>query len=938
MMSVEVRRKVKAVLVMAMLAGAEVRHAQQEVRFNTGPTSAAVTAGAKHLNEEMDALMTSPELTGQTKSIAEQMDVMMASVDFQKHAKRIADKMEAMVSSSASVELGERTAAQVEGLNEQERFAAQIQAIMADPKFQEEAHNVAEQMGAMLADTTLQKQAKTVAEQVKAVQAEPEFKVKAKHIAEEMETLDEEMSAPKEEAKIEIEPELQAGADRIGERVEKLMADPKLQDRSETFAEELHAVKSDPNIQEKAGSLAEQMDAITTDPNYMEQAKRVGPFLEAMMTNPNSPEHAKRFEEQMEVMMRDPKLQEQKKLLSKQIAAMMDDSNFQEHMKLAGEQMAAMKGDSSFKGKAKQFAEEVDEMMADPTLQKEMVNVGEQFGLKVPDQESFARAPAGRRLAGTPSSDEEVDELVDNIMDKLFGRSQDSPVEPLHADLEQTTLGKQGTPTSSRSTLNLAAVPVPARARGLTGLTSRLAGPTYRPGSALTRNLQPPSASSRMGPAIMSSMGDGDDSPKGTFTKEELDYFEKRPALPDSNRIKYLAAGWGSVGLVVGTIFSLAVANSQFSEGYVHFWEQAVGYGPAAWHLMMPLKDWVNEAVMAFFFFLVGMEIKREVLFGSLADIKKAALPCIAALGGMVVPAGIYCAVCAATGSPFTGWAIPMATDIAFAMGVYNLFAAKLPKAMAAFLLTLATVDDLGAIAVIAVFFAKHINAMWLAGAAGATLLLEGFRRKQVRASQAYLAAGIALWYCLLRGGVNADVAGVLAGFAIPAIGAPKYTKAPEKYPNLLDHYIHYWTGWANFVIMPLFAIANTAVVLSGSAAAVVSAPVAQGIMAGLLLGKPLGIAGASLAALKVGICSWPTGLKPIHLGIAGMLGGIAFTMSLFLIEQSLTGGMVMNAKLAVIAGSTLAAFIAAAGASGQTPPAPAPLPPPPPPAAQPAF
>jgi NhaA family Na+:H+ antiporter len=340
-------------------------------------------------------------------------------------------------------------------------------------------------------------------------------------------------------------------------------------------------------------------------------------------------------------------------------------------------------------------------------------------------------------------------------------------------------------------------------------------------------------------------------------------------------------------------------------------WEKAVGFGPSAWHLMMPLREWINEALMAFFFFVVGMEIKKEFLFGSLASLRKAALPCVAALGGMVVPTAIYCMVQMVTGNPLTGWAIPMATDIAFAMGIYNLFKTRMPGGAAAFLLTLATVDDLGAIAVIAIAFAKSFSAVWFASFGLFAYFMDVFRRYQVRNTIAYILGSLGMWYSLLRSGVNADIAGVVAGFMIPAIAAPRRTKATQKYPTLLDHYIHFMEGWSNFFIMPLFAIANTAVPLGGGALGVVRSPVAQGIMAGLLLGKPLGIAGASLVALKYGWCSWPTGMKPIHLGICGMLGGIAFTMSLFLIEQSLVGSQVAFAKLAVIVGSTAAAIIA---------------------------
>jgi len=174
-----------------------------------------------------------------------------------------------------------------------------------------------------------------------------------------------------------------------------------------------------------------------------------------------------------------------------------------------------------------------------------------------------------------------------------------------------------------------------------------------------------------------------------------------------------------------------------------------------------------------------------------------------------------------------------------------------------------------------------------------------------------WLATGSALWYCLLRGGVNSDIAGVIAAFFIPTIAAPYYTKAKGELPNLIDHYIHYWTSWSNFLIMPLFAIANTAVHISGSTGSVLKTPVARGILWGLLLGKPLGIAGASLLSIEMGWCKYPKGMKPAHLGICGVLGAIAFTMSLFLIGESLAGPAAMAAKVAVMSASAIAGVVA---------------------------
>jgi len=400
----------------------------------------------------------------------------------------------------------------------------------------------------------------------------------------------------------------------------------------------------------------------------------------------------------------------------------------------------------------------------------------------------------------------------------------------------------------------------------------------------------------------------------GDFTASQQEFFHNRQAagMPPSRRVQLMDSGWGSVALVVGTALSLIIANSRFGDVYIAFWETHVGFGPHEWHLNLPVREWINEAFMSFFFFVVGLEIKHEMMFGSLTTVQQAALPCVAALGGMLVPAFLYCAVQLITGNELAGWAIPMATDIAFAMGVYNIFRSRLPGSVAAYLLTLATVDDLGAIAVIAIAFTGHVNMTFLAGAVIVCALLEWMRRNSVASSSAWGAAAISLWYCMLRGGVNADIAGVVVGFAIPAISAPKHTKCTAPMPNLLDHYIHWWTAYNNFVIMPLFAIANTAVKLSASPGDVATSPISQGIMVGLLLGKPLGIAGSSFIVLKLGWCTWPTGMTPIHLVISGLLGGIAFTMSLFLIEQSLVGLPVMFAKLAVIIASTLAGVFAA--------------------------
>jgi len=387
-----------------------------------------------------------------------------------------------------------------------------------------------------------------------------------------------------------------------------------------------------------------------------------------------------------------------------------------------------------------------------------------------------------------------------------------------------------------------------------------------------------------------------------------------------------LDAGFGSIALLGATAVSLFLANSAWSGAYLSFWHAHVG--PAALALHMSLHHWVNEGLMAIFFFAVGLEIKREFVHGSLRSLKQAALPCIGALGGMVVPMSVYlaCNNPATTAAAVTaGWAIPMATDIAFAMGVYNFFKNKMPGGVAAFLLTLATVDDLGAIAVIAVCFAKSLTTSYIVGAVAATGALFAACKKGVTNMAVYAALGVTLWYCLLQGGINADVAGVIAAFAVPAhASAPAGSDATPEHegsdPTLLDHLVHKFAPLSALVIMPLFALANTGVPLDASVVGkVLTEPVGRGIMLGLLLGKPVGIAGLSWLAVKCKIGKLPHGMNNAHLGIVGLLGGIGFTMCLFLVEMALAGhaSAANTAKLAVLASSTIAATVGAALMAG---------------------
>ena len=388
----------------------------------------------------------------------------------------------------------------------------------------------------------------------------------------------------------------------------------------------------------------------------------------------------------------------------------------------------------------------------------------------------------------------------------------------------------------------------------------------------------------------------------------------------EGNVHSYLEQGLGSIILICATAIALFLANSaSLSPLYKATLHKNIG--PSALNLSMSLHHWVNEGLMALFFFTVGLEIKREFVHGSLSSLKKALLPCIGAVGGMIVPMLVY--LFHNMNSPagvLAGWAIPMATDIAFAMGVYGFFKSKLPSGVAAFLLTLATVDDLGAIIVIAVCFAKDLAFNYVISALLTIFALVAACKRKVTNVNFFMCLFATLWYCLLKGGINADIAGVITALCIPgAAHAPPTSMAPPEHKGakvtLLDHLIHAWTPWTSLIVMPLFALANTGVLVDKSVlGSVAVSPVGQGIFYGLMLGKPLGIAGLSWLSVKFGVASFPKGMTMLHLGIVGILGGIGFTMSLFLIEMSLAAFPLVarTAKMAILSSSLISAFLAA--------------------------
>jgi NhaA family Na+:H+ antiporter len=322
------------------------------------------------------------------------------------------------------------------------------------------------------------------------------------------------------------------------------------------------------------------------------------------------------------------------------------------------------------------------------------------------------------------------------------------------------------------------------------------------------------------------------------------------------------------------------------------------------WHTEVPLdldlRHAVNDALMALFFFVVGLEIKRELVVGDLRDRRAAALPVAGAIGGMLVPAAIFLAVTAG-GEGSHGWAIPMATDIAFALAVLAIVGSKAPRELKVFLLALAIVDDIGAIAVIALFYAEDLSPAWLLGAAGTAALIVALRRRLVHPGWYVLPAAV-LWFCTFQSGVHATIAGVVLGLLTPTGvvgGRPVLTQLEDR--------LH---PWSSFVVVPVFALANAGVLLRGdSLSSAASGAVAWAVALGLVVGKPLGILGASALAVRLGAAVLPDGIRLRHLSGVALIAGIGFTVSLFVADLAFEGELLGEAKVAILTASVVAAL-----------------------------
>jgi NhaA family Na+:H+ antiporter len=397
--------------------------------------------------------------------------------------------------------------------------------------------------------------------------------------------------------------------------------------------------------------------------------------------------------------------------------------------------------------------------------------------------------------------------------------------------------------------------------------------------------------------------------------------------------------------LMFMTVLALLLANSPLAESYAHFFHTKIDLKVGSWELSHSMHHWINDGLMAIFFFIIGLEIKREVLAGELSNIKVAILPILSAIGGMILPALIYLGVNYG-GEGASGWGIPMATDIAFAISALVLLGNRVSTALVTFLVALAIVDDLGAVVVIALFYTEQIEFLPLALAGVSFLIMIVFNRFGIRMVLPYFIVGLFMWFFMLESGVHATIAGVIAAMAIPT--KPKHTPDNftqynknlldeyEKYPTCEDYILHEKQKAillniqdsidavhspaarlehdlhlpVALVIIPLFALANAGIAIDFSLLSnTIMTPVSMGIMMGLVLGKVLGIFGVAWLAIKLGIAKLPEGSSMNQLFGVAFLGGIGFTMSIFVADLAFVGNevLIFQAKVGILVASLFA-------------------------------
>ncbi len=423
---------------------------------------------------------------------------------------------------------------------------------------------------------------------------------------------------------------------------------------------------------------------------------------------------------------------------------------------------------------------------------------------------------------------------------------------------------------------------------------------------------------------------------------------DSSPTLREGFAEFFHAETSGAVVLLAATILALLIANSPWYEAMQSLFHTEIGIFIGQWGFSLSLLHWIDDGLMALFFFVVGLEIKREILVGELAEKRKAVLPILAAIGGMVVPAAVYL-VFNAGGPGVDGWGVPMATDIAFALGILALLGSRVPLGLRVFLTALAIADDIGAILVIALFYTAEVSLIWLGVVAALFVVLVILGRLGVDSRWPYAIVGIALWAAMLASGVHATIAGVLVALTIPAsarldpleftrrtreslegietaavpgehtlvdaaradtcVGIRKdalHTMAPLQ---RMESALHPWT---TFVILPLFALGNAGVRLVGvNVGELLASQVSLGIMCGLVVGKPVGIFAMTWLAVRLRVADLPEGTSWLHILGAGVLGGIGFTMSLFVANLAFAGGaQTAAAKAAILIASVAAGCI----------------------------
>ena len=407
----------------------------------------------------------------------------------------------------------------------------------------------------------------------------------------------------------------------------------------------------------------------------------------------------------------------------------------------------------------------------------------------------------------------------------------------------------------------------------------------------------------------------------------------------------------GGIVLLAAAIIALLWANSPWSESYFTFWNTQLSIELGQFHFEETLKGVVNDGLMAVFFFVVGMEIKRELVIGELNGARKAALPVMAALGGMVIPALIYVSFVISTGGDaLNGWGIPMATDIAFSVGVIALLGSRVPVGAKLFLLALAIVDDIGAILVIAIFYTANLSLLWIAVAIGVLLAIFAARKAGIRSMLLYVPLSLIVWFAFLESGVHATIAGVILGLMVPAhalysdqdfrrragwildrydmdAASPRARErldqdaleleaiARESVPPIerFEYRLH---RFSSFIVVPLFALANAGIRFSDfDVLEAILSPVALGVSVGLVLGKPIGIAAATWIGLRLNLGELPRGVNFSHVIGVGMLAGIGFTVSLFIAELAFRNSamaevLTNEAKIGIFLGSAIAGFV----------------------------